>query len=338
MELDNTDVETFEPFISLSQEDAPEAPRAQSEGVDTGLVGQRAKNWVFTVNNYTEADVALLQTCECAFIHFQAERGESGTPHLQGVICFKAPIRAQTVRKRCCPRGVFLIMRGTIDQALAYASKEETREPNGIVHTRGNKPAGQGARQDLAIVARSIQDGASESEVFESDPQAYIKYSLGIRRAITLRLLPRDFKTCVIWCFGPTGSGKSRYCHAQAPDAYWKAPNHSWWDGYGTHREVIIDDYRPDFCKFSELLRLFDRYPLQCQTKGGICQFRAERLFISTPKSPKDTWRSRTVEDLAQLFRRIEHVYKFDNGEYVEVATDYENLEQPNILFNPRRN
>ena len=32
---------------------------------------------------------------------------------------------------------------------------------------------------------------------------------------------------------GPSGTGKSRFVAARWPDAFWKAPESKWWDGYG---------------------------------------------------------------------------------------------------------
>ena len=77
--------------------------------------------------------------------------------------------------------------------------------------------------------------------------------------------------------------------------------------------EVIIDDYRRDLCSFSELLRLFDRYPHQVESKGGSCQFLARTLVITTPRDPRATWTGRSDEDLGQLERRIDEVKLFGN-------------------------
>jgi len=74
---------------------------------------------------------------------------------------------------------------------------------------------------------------------------------------------------------------------------------------------VIIDDYRKDFCKFSELLRLLDRYPLRLQIKGGTVEFVARHIYITCPLAPIAIWESRTEEDIAQLTRRIEEVRNF---------------------------
>jgi hypothetical protein len=69
--------------------------------------------------------------------------------------------------------------------------------------------------------------------------------------------------------------------------------------------DVIIDDYRADFCKFHLLLNLLDRYPMQVQIKGGTLQFNAKNIYITCPQHPTVLWSNRTAEDIGQLLRRI---------------------------------
>lgn len=90
-----------------------------------------------------------------------------------------------------------------------------------------------------------------------------------------------------------------------------KMSANKWWDGYDNNEDVIIDDYRCNFCCFAELLRLCDRYPMKVEVKCGVRQFVAKRLYITTTRSPRDTWAGRSSEDLTQLLRRIEHVVPF---------------------------
>lgn len=108
-----------------------------------------------------------------------------------------------------------------------------------------------------------------------------------------------------------TGTGKSRKAFEQYPQAYYKMPTTKWWDGYDRHEVVVVDDYRTNMCTFGELLRLFDRYPLLVELKGGTVNFLAKTIVITTPKSPRETWEGRCEEDLQQLLRRIEHVVHF---------------------------
>jgi len=199
-------------------------------------------------------------------------------------------------------------MRGTADQAIAYCCKEETRDANasfGFIEF-GVRPIGQGGRSDLSSLVASIKDGKRGRDLFEEHAGEFIKYTRGIDKACSLYDPVRAVPTQVFWYYGPTGCGKSRAALEEGgADAYWKNPTDYWWDGYSDQRCVIIDDYRKDFCKFSDLLRLFDRYPLRLNVKGSTVSFTAAVIIVTSPKSPEETWEGRTEEDLEQLMRRI---------------------------------
>jgi len=207
-------------------------------------------------------------------------------------------------------------MRATIQQAVDYCSKEETRDADaGFGFTEeGERPLSAGTaggRSDLQAVAQLVQSGAGIAEISAVHPVSVILFNRGIQFLISQQVKPRDFVTEVYWFYGPTGSGKTRAASSACPGAYWKACNSRWWDGYEAHEDVIIDDYRTSFCPFNELLRLFDRYPMQVEVKGGTREFVARRVYVTTPKNPRDTWSLRSDEDLGQLLRRIHEVRHF---------------------------
>ena len=273
------------------------------------------RNFVLTWNNPGSAEEfqQMLSGLSPTFYIFQLETGEQGTPHFQGCVCFKNP-RAFRAVTRGLPGVHVDVMRGTVAQAVAYCTKEETR--TGEIISFGTQPrngGNAGGRSDLDTVADSITGGAYLRTIAAEHPVEFIKFNKGIERLIGLRDKPRDTPTKVYWYYGRTGTGKSRAACAEAPDAYWKDPSSSWWCGYEGHDDVIIDDYRLDFCKFSQLLRYFDRYPLTVQIKGGSRQFRPKRIFVTAPQSPTEMWSSRTEEDIQQLLRRITEIKRFDS-------------------------
>ena len=79
--------------------------------------------------------------------------------------------------------------------------------------------------------------------------------------------------------------------------------NLKWWEGYDAHPNVLIDDFRKDFCTFHELLRILDRYPYRIEVKGTSRQLLAKRIIITCPYHPEIIYDTR--EDIGQLLRRI---------------------------------
>lgn len=102
-----------------------------------------------------------------------------------------------------------------------------------------------------------------------------------------MKTAPRQWETEVHVLFGPTGTGKSKWCMDNYPDAYWKQRS-KWWDGYFKHETVILDEYYA-WLPFDLLLRMCDRYPLLVESKGGQIQFVPKTIVFTTNRLP-DEW------------------------------------------------
>lgn len=277
----------------------------------------RTRSWCFTANNYTAELLERIRgpvVQAASFLCFQPERGETGTPHLQGFVHFSNP-RALGGLTRLFGRGVhFESMRGTVDQAIDYCSKEDSRDSDAgfAFEEHGVRPVGQGLRTDILRLANMVQEGKRMREVADEAPDVYVKFHRGLSALASLYQEKREGPPSVYWFWGPTGTGKTRaaYSEAEASGAvpYFKMSTNKWWDGYEGQSHVIIDDYRCDFSTFAELLRLLDRYPMKVETKGGTVEFVATHIYITTPKTPVDTWATRSEEDIAQLIRRITEI------------------------------
>ena len=100
-------------------------------------------------------------------------------------------------------------MRGTIQEAVAYCTKEDTREPNTETRSYGEQPANAGrpgGRTDLSRVAGAIADGRTVSQIAIDYPETFIRYHRGIRELAGCRADRRNAKTEVFWYYGPTGT------------------------------------------------------------------------------------------------------------------------------------
>lgn len=84
-------------------------------------------NWCFTFNNYTHADIEILETYFKQFCFkycFQEETGENNTPHLQGVISLKKRARWSEFG---LPKAIHWEGCKQVTKSYEYCSKLKTR-------------------------------------------------------------------------------------------------------------------------------------------------------------------------------------------------------------------
>lgn len=274
--------------------------------------------WVFTCNYSTDVTPALELVIDgAAYCCYQLEIAPTtGQRHHQGYVYFTNACRLSTVRERIhLASGVIPhceIAKGTAQQNKAYCSKPDSCVP-GTFRESGTIPK-QGKRSDLDSIAEAIMEGSSMKDIAISFPGDFIRYNRGLQeleRVFSCKERDHTLPNTVLWWFGPTGSGKSKTAFEKYPDAYVKMGNGKWWDGYRGEAVVLIDDYRPGFCLFSELLRILDRYPMRVEAKGTSMPLSAKTFVITTTSRPEVLWGQRVEEDLNQLIRRITEIVEF---------------------------
>lgn len=123
------------------------------------MSSSRAKRWVFTINNWEEEDQVRLRALtpdQAEYVVWGRERGEQGTPHLQGFVVWKAAIRFTTAKNRLGGQCHLEIARGDDTAASTYCKKEEDFEEYGQITTK------QGRRSDLKQFFEEADAFASE--------------------------------------------------------------------------------------------------------------------------------------------------------------------------------
>lgn len=271
----------------------------------------RTRNYAFTLNNYTEEDydrlVGFNGHKQIRYLIFGKEEGEKEhTPHLQGFISFYNAKTFEQTKSFLGDRYHIEQAKGTIDQNIAYCSKESTFQEF------GEKPQ-QGARHDLKKIKLMIKQGKSMRDIYEeaSSYQSMRMAEIGMKLK---PLQPRE-KPKVEWYWGPTGSGKTREAWEQCgyEDTWVSNVNLDWVDGYDGQSNVIIDDFRASHCQFAKLLRILDRYPLKLPVKGGFVDWVPKRIIVTSTHSPYKCYKSEDIqENIDQLIRRIDEIVEFE--------------------------
>ena len=83
----------------------------------------RTRNWVFTINNFSDVEQEACQKLECSYIVVGTEVGASGTPHLQGYVEFANAKTMTAVKKLLGGRAHLEPRKGTPLQASDYCKK-----------------------------------------------------------------------------------------------------------------------------------------------------------------------------------------------------------------------
>lgn len=282
--------------------------------------GQRLRRFVFTLNNYTDAEyTALIEFSKnTTWFIMGKETGETGTPHLQGACVLGKQMAFSTLKASPgFTRSHIEPMRGEPQASRDYCSKQDLN-----FYEIGALPQ-PGKRSDLHEVCDAMRDGRTLRDIAQDHPTQIVKFSRGLLYYRSLLAKPRDVENPpkIFWIYGPTGCGKSRFVYelamAIAKDSHniWSTSSDlKWFDGYDGQKVAIFDDFRPKEVSFSFLLRVLDRYPLQVPIKGSYTNWNPEYIFITAPHDPAKLFEYRATyraEDIQQLNRRISQVFDF---------------------------
>jgi len=291
-----------------------------------------ARNFTFTINNYE--DTQLVDNIDCKYIIYGKEKGESGTPHLQGYFSLKtkagATIKTLQNKFKKLDIGIALLTaEASAESNRLYATKDR----NDIYEFGDITETGKGARTDLKRVSDAIDAGAALKKVARENPVEFIKFHHGIEKysfIIEEDTVPAVRDLTVALLHGDAGAGKTRACIEFCKRnnlTFYKLPhpNNStvWFDGYCRHDVLIIDDFK-SWIKYHDLLDYIDCYKTQLPVKGGFVWAYYKYVFI-TSNTPWNQWyNAANIEGYTAeaINRRIHKIYcylgKYPDTEIIE--------------------
>lgn len=264
-----------------------------------------AKHWCFTLNNWTEderGDVeALYLLGDVAYLVYGQEKGDEGTPHLQGYISFHDRHRLGYVKPKI-PRAHFEIARGSPAQNRDYCTKD------GVFWEAGAVPKGaaEAGGRALADKWKKAWDAAIAGELDEIPHDLRIRHYSTFKKIARdhMRSIPAEETTTGYWYFGASGSGKSTAARTEYPGYYLKAAN-KWWDGYQGEETVILEDLGLEHSVLGHHLKLWaDKFDFIAECKGDSIRIRPKRIIITSQYRISDIFRD--AETIAALTRRCQ--------------------------------
>lgn len=284
----------------------------------------RSRTWVFTLNNYTDEEKAAVETLVdppgfARYVCYGLERGEGGTPHLQGYIELESKrVLGSLKRLPGLSRAHFEPRRGTQEQAIDYCRKD------GEFYEFGERLR-PGRRTDLDAIRDRLDNGESMAEIAATNFSVFLQYRKGLQAYRELRISPRCWVPTVTVLCGRTGVGKTRrvfdLCGTGGVYIYAGSNrDNPWFDGYCGDINVLFDDFRGDSTiRLEFLLRLLDRYPMRVPVKGSFVEWSPRSIYI-TSNDPLERWYPGV--DISPLRRRITHYEYIDDNLYEDIESD----------------
>lgn len=256
----------------------------------------QAKRYCFTLNNYTEDEERRLKELNCEWIIFGHEIAPTtGTPHLQGAICYKNK-RNVNVIKKLFPRMWVHTMDGQPHDSRDYCMKADATG----YFEKGIMPESQGKKggQKKADIWHEARQAAKEGRFEDIPDELWVKYRRSFQQeyddnkqdADMDEFNDKDLKDHFLWLYGPTGTGKSHTAHRIAkeinPDEkpYIKDLN-KWWNGYSKQRVTIIEEADPERCEHlaSYFKKWADKWAFTAECKGTVLpSCRPEYIIVTS--------------------------------------------------------
>lgn len=241
----------------------------------------KSRRWFITINNWSdnEWNKALKEIAQTEYGICCQEVGAQGTPHLHIWLRYKNARDVKSIQKKF-PRGNIQEGKGKDKHAEDYCKK------SGGIWEQWGVQEKQGKRNDIDEIKDIVMNGGSMSDIIDKST-SYQSMKCG-ELLLKYRETPRDVSPIeVIWFYGKSGSGKTKLIFDTEVNIF-RPTTYKWWEGYDAHSVVLIDDFRPSFCSFVNLLKLTDIYPFRVQTKGGSRQVKYNKIYITSHLSPEE--------------------------------------------------
>ncbi|MBQ3515636.1 MAG: hypothetical protein IJA29_00285 [Lachnospiraceae bacterium] len=272
----------------------------------------------------------------------------NGLHHLHIVVEDAKNFRFSSVKK-LFPRAHIEPTRGNKTQAENYINKvgayAEKNEQIVCIEYHGEIKGNQGSRNDLEIISKMLDEGATPKQILKSDIRFYKQETI-IRKAFFEKRIaetPIERTVTVYYHVGLAGSGKS-YTLVDLVEKYGRDEifivsdyANGFLDGYQGQKVLFLDEFKGQI-PYSLLLTMLQGYLQQFHARYTNVWGLWEEVHITSVFAPEELYRKMVYEcvetdSINQLLRRLDFVvyhWKDSNGFHSNAvfANKYSNLKK----------
>lgn len=317
------------------------AAAAAEEAAEEAPKGPMSKRWAFTCNNPGDWR-PIYNAKTMAYLVWEHEVGDQGTPHIQGYVRFTSKSRLATAQNKLNRPGLHMdIAEGNEKQNRDYCMKEAGK-PGWEGAEEGKYEPGAGAkghRSDLDKAVDLVKERGYRAVATEF-PKTYVLFHKGLAELEQAIKVPppaeRPTHNVIIW--GNTGVGKSHLLkHTFAKeDMYWVVgcPGRGPFDKYKSQKILVLDEFEYGDWNIRDLNGITDKWDYQVRCRYADKEAYWEQVYILANDDPNTWWTSemnsflgakpKVTEPQLQAFRRR---FSAPMGLCYYKATQEENFE-----------
>ncbi len=296
----------------------------------------RSRDFLLTVPRQDAPSASALQQIftEISVLSavFQLEKGgKTGYEHWQIFLRFKNQKRFATLKGQLTKKGLKTAhiesRKGTVEQAIKYCSKPETRlDGPYFFGDKIDTDTKKGERTDLQKLRDKVLiDGLSFDEILMEDESGsaarYTQYLRSLIRARDKRKTASFRRLSVMYLYGPAGVGKSRWAlENNADKTVYRVSDYSHpFDAYDGEEVLILDEFDGSM-PFTLLLNVLDGYSMELPARYENKYARYTSVVIISNRRLGDLY-TYLIEDsperLRALYRRIGRYAFMDSSQKI---------------------
>lgn len=304
----------------------------------------QSRKYLLTVNNPTEHGVTLEAIKEIlannlkSIIYCCYSEEVASQHHCHLYLHFSSPVRFSTIKKHF-PQAHIDRSRGTAQNNKDYVfkqgkwadtNKSETSLPETFWEFGELPQERQGSRSDLAELYELINDGLSNAEILDHNPDhlLHLSHIDRTRKAILEEKFKGEWRDLeVTYIFGPTGTGKSRYVmeiHGYA-NVFRVTDYLHPFDSYRQQDVIVFEEFSSSI-KIQDILNYLDGYPLELPSRYSNKQATFTKVYIISNLSLRKQYETIQLEkpEVWKAFlRRIKKVLLIEKlGEQKEFTIE----------------